>query len=1029
MALGALLVTVSHSGASDVVVYGDHEPVELRNGRDFHSPLFTQAEVGDPMIESRYRVAPGISMPLGSQAWGHDAFGKYIIGGTYANFFYGFSEDLILNILDSEEEVACDLDVTGSLIDPPGFVTARTIQVASPGARQSRIYFSGSGAGWSFGYIEADLDNPDPCNWVGVPLVDQFGEQGAFDYDGMAVLWHDDAPGDPYGIDYVILHNWLGQELTLARIDQGGATLLDVYPTPILAPPGQCAGVTKGPCSEISICSGGGDCAMRCPNTLNPVQLPSVDLTSPISDRRWVTLYEFRPGAGVGNCGHAIGAGQEFSVDLTSPTPSILPLGPSFMPGPGYDGLRIRGGIHPGGRRFDAFGGFWATDRSVDQMPPVVWGPQEVGDTCLVDGIEIVVGDPTSPVPVGERCFYDPSRTLDLAMVDPDAYLDIDDPGSTANNSVQQEGELLYVTSRGFQARAQRIDGAWQMEPRSEFRVALPVHDLPREPRVCDSAFALPCRCPAGTPPDQDCMGASTCQPGVMCLALPEGTFKTTGQARVLTFGGAPRSLWSGTQVSDIARTPKHELYWTRTVLQGAVPDGAIDGPVGAAWDGARLWVAATRGGVPSFRIRDAGHWSAWHSLPGIGSPAHPLEVVASSSGVEAFSRGNDGQVYRTTLLSSTTCAPSSCAWAAWSPVAIGGSIDPTSPSVAYEGGGLPFYVARNQTDSGVYFAQPDRGGPSAVWTDLPGISTVDQPDVTWHPSDGKFWIAAQSAETGEILVARVDPVTRAASAWEVAGRETAPDGGLSGPSILSDGDRIRVVATAPAASGAVYRAHYNASWSRWTPVGSKSTSSAPATAVAVVRQVNILTRANGALHEELGLIDSGCSVAPMADCKQSVQRSGNMSLQSTGRARRKRLKWRFGRGQSGPRADLGDLTLRTHALLCVYDASARPQPLMELRTEPSSKWSQRGRIAGYKDSNLENDGILVLKVGVDETRDNTRILAAAKGARVPIADLPLTGPVTVQLQTSDAGCWSATYDEGIVWNDERRFRARPSVP
>lgn len=1028
LALGCLLVAAHDGWASDVVVYGDHEPVELRNGRPFHTPLFTQEQPGDPWIESRYRVAPGVSMPLGTQAWGHDAFGKYVIGGTFTGFFLGFSEDLILNILDSEEEVACDLDVTGPLIDPSGFLSSRTVDVANPGARQSRIYFAGSGTGWSFGYLEADLDNPDPCSWVGVSLVDQLGEGAAFDYDGMAVLWHDDAPGDPYGIDYVILHDWLGQKLVLARVDQGGATLLDVYRTPILAPPGQCAGVTKGPCSEISICSGG-TCAMRCPNTLNPVQLPSVDLASPMSDRRWVSLYEFRPGPGVGGCGHAIVAGQEFRVDLASPAPSIVPLGPSFMPGPGALGLRIRGAIHPGGRRFDAFGGFWATDRNPDQKPPAVWRPQQVGDSCFIDRVEHTVGNGTSPVPAGERCFYDPSRTLDLAMVDPDRRLDIDDPGSVANNSVQQEGDLLYVTSRGFQARARRTGGIWQMEPRSDFRVALPVHDLPREPRACDDALGIPCRCPEGTPPDQDCAGSPRCQPDVMCLALPEETFETTGQARVLTFGGAPRSLWSGTQVSHINRTPKHELYWTRTAIQGAVPDGATDGPVGAAWDGARLWVAARRGGVPSFRVRDAGHWSSWHALPGPGGNLHPIALAAHPGGVQAFTRSADGQVHHTTLLSPTNCAPTACAWAAWAPVAIGGSIDPGPPAVAYEGSSLPFYVARSQADSSVYFAQPGRGGPSAAWTPLHGVSTAERPDVTWHPGDGRFWIAAKNVATGEIMVTRVDPLTRIASPWEVAGRQSAPDGGLAGPSIAFDGDRIRLVATAPAAAGAVHRAHYNASWSGWTPVGSQSTSSAPATAVAVVRQLNILTRLDGALHEELGVVDSGCSVAPMRDCREPVRSSGRVVLRRTSDPERNVFAWSYTYGERGGLAELGDPAFGTDTLLCVYDDSARPQPLMELRTQPSAKWRQIGNRIKYRDPRREEDGLHSVRVILDEARDRTRIKVTAKGPRAPIADLPLTTPVTVQLQVPGAGCWSATYDQLVRTNAEVKFLGTASAP
>ena len=57
------------------------------------------------------------------------------------------------------------------------------------------------------------------------------------------------------------------------------------------------------------------------------------------------------------------------------------------------------------------------------------------------------------------------------------------------------------------------------------------------------------------------------------------------------------------------------------------------------------------------------------------------------------------------------------------------------------------------------------------------------------------------------------------------------------------------------------------------------------------------------------------------------------------------------------------------------------------------------------------------------------RISVRAGGEKLGLPPMPLTPPVTVQLQSSDAACFSSTYQNDIKKNDGEKFRANPDAP
>jgi hypothetical protein len=128
---------------------------------------------------------------------------------------------------------------------------------------------------------------------------------------------------------------------------------------------------------------------------------------------------------------------------------------------------------------------------------------------------------------------------------------------------------------------------------------------------------------------------------------------------------------------------------------------------------------------------------------------------------------------------------------------------------------------------------------------------------------------------------------------------------------------------------------------------------------------------------------------------------------------------------------DFGDPINTTSYALCIYDASAAPQPRLTATmhrniTCLSQQCWTRMSLKGfkYKDLLKSADGVKLvkLKAGLG-TRG--KIILKAKGQKVPPLPLPMTGPVVAQMQNSDGQCWGVEYDSGIKRNSSLIFKAK----
>jgi DNA-binding beta-propeller fold protein YncE len=150
---------------------------------------------------------------------------------------------------------------------------------------------------------------------------------------------------------------------------------------------------------------------------------------------------------------------------------------------------------------------------------------------------------------------------------------------------------------------------------------------------------------------------------------------------------------------------------------------------------------------------------------------------------------------------------------------------------------------------------------------------------------------------------------------------------------------------------------------------------------------------------------------------------------------RRDLVKWSWLVGAATTFADFGTPETTTEYALCLYDASAAPQPLLRSVIPPgnlcprSPCWRAEGAAAGYRYRDRERtpDGVSALTLQAGPA-GKAQITAKVKGSNIegvfdePLG-APLVPPVRMQLVNSAGECWEAVYSTPAV-NDGAFFKA-----
>lgn len=148
----------------------------------------------------------------------------------------------------------------------------------------------------------------------------------------------------------------------------------------------------------------------------------------------------------------------------------------------------------------------------------------------------------------------------------------------------------------------------------------------------------------------------------------------------------------------------------------------------------------------------------------------------------------------------------------------------------------------------------------------------------------------------------------------------------------------------------------------------------------------------------------------------------------------RDQLKWKWSKGDATSVPDFKDPANGSASYhVCVYDASANPQPRLDSDVPPSGtctgrpcwKASSTGFVYRNK-TGAGADGITSMKLRAGSA-GRARIQVKGRGAALQSPALPLTIPVTVQFVAQDGlstECWQTTFS-AFTKNESSRFSAK----
>jgi len=173
------------------------------------------------------------------------------------------------------------------------------------------------------------------------------------------------------------------------------------------------------------------------------------------------------------------------------------------------------------------------------------------------------------------------------------------------------------------------------------------------------------------------------------------------------------------------------------------------------------------------------------------------------------------------------------------------------------------------------------------------------------------------------------------------------------------------------------------------------------------------------------------CDPAPLPGCRQpTVENKALLLLKDKGEDKKK-LVWKWLKGDATALEDFGDPTTSTTYTLCIYDETNDVPSLSLTAAVPPGGicdgdpcWSTIGAGFKYKDSAAVNGGIknLLLKFG---EAGKAKIIAKGIGAQLALPGLPLAQDTTVvvQLKNQLGTCWEARYSAPASANDSGGFK------
>lgn len=179
------------------------------------------------------------------------------------------------------------------------------------------------------------------------------------------------------------------------------------------------------------------------------------------------------------------------------------------------------------------------------------------------------------------------------------------------------------------------------------------------------------------------------------------------------------------------------------------------------------------------------------------------------------------------------------------------------------------------------------------------------------------------------------------------------------------------------------------------------------------------------------------CGAVPTGGCKLGLPLKSSLRLLDKAGTVADQLKWKWNKGAATSGGDFKNPLNGVSMHVCLYDASANSQPLMDavIATGPNCgpdflcwKAIDPGHPKGYKLASGAGlpDGIVGAKL-LAGVQDKAKLQVKGKGPNLSLPGLPLSLPVTVQLQITDGAgttCWESTFSTTSL-NDAQQFKAK----
>ena len=179
--------------------------------------------------------------------------------------------------------------------------------------------------------------------------------------------------------------------------------------------------------------------------------------------------------------------------------------------------------------------------------------------------------------------------------------------------------------------------------------------------------------------------------------------------------------------------------------------------------------------------------------------------------------------------------------------------------------------------------------------------------------------------------------------------------------------------------------------------------------------------------------IPSLCGQVPQGGCQVALSGKGSLLIKDRSDDAKDLFGWKWRSSGQMTKVDFGSPTATTDYAVCVYDQGGAGPTLRLAATAPAGGvcagrpcWKETSTGFRYADRELTPAGLAAIRLKAGAAGMG-RITVKGRGASLPLPSLPLTPPVTVQLQRSDgAGCWAATFSAPTT-NTAEQFKAIPA--